>query len=178
MDKKQTQSENHPNGSGMFHPHPPNKPREGHRGNLSPLRSNISPLRRNISTMRGIYSDLITKSSKSLQQVKHSFSLFFFCIFYHLFPHKINEIYFIYNFRLLYPKFCIFCFIFSAFHLNWDDHLLFFRLICKVQSPNRVCCARQDTSPIPAKVRNQPIIKSKHKCKDLLYSLYFLGFWL
>ncbi|XP_051768758.1 dynein axonemal heavy chain 1 [Ctenopharyngodon idella] len=41
-------------GSGMFRPHPPNKPREGHRGNLSPL--------------RGVYSDLITKSGKGLQQ--------------------------------------------------------------------------------------------------------------
>lgn len=62
MDKKQTQSENHPYGSGMFCPHPPNKSREGHRGKLSPL--------------RGIYSDLITSSGKSLQQVKHSFYSF------------------------------------------------------------------------------------------------------
>ncbi|KAK7127569.1 hypothetical protein R3I93_020220 [Phoxinus phoxinus] len=54
MDKKQTQSENHPYGSGMFCPHPPNKSRAGHRGKLSPL--------------RGIYSDLITSSGKSLQQ--------------------------------------------------------------------------------------------------------------
>ncbi|XP_009304459.3 dynein axonemal heavy chain 1 [Danio rerio] len=58
MDNKLTKSEIPLYGSGMFHPKPPNKSRETHRGKLLPL--------------RGIYSELITniKSDKTQQFYK------------------------------------------------------------------------------------------------------------